>query len=154
MILVRMTSDMAGTSAFDTRADAGIGLADFRRTLDDFFKTPADFGVGELFRGCRLGAKAAEFGRGNSGFGLEGAVERAERLETGVERDGQDRHLGLARVRQRGDRLGEAVAVDEAGEVAMPEALVDQPPQPVFRDAQALGEHGDAEALLAINPLG
>src|SRR5690348_12740140 len=57
-------------------------------------------------------------GGGHAGMGLEGAVEGAERLKAGIERDGDDRHLGLGRIGERRHRLFEAVAVDEGVEVA------------------------------------
>jgi hypothetical protein len=49
-------------------------------------------------------AGAPEFGRGQTGIGLEGAIERPDRLESGVHGDGQHRHIALAQVGQR--RLG------------------------------------------------
>src|SRR5262249_47650142 len=43
---------------------------------------------------------AAEFRGRQPGAGLEGAVERSDRLEPGVQGDGQDRHVALARIRE------------------------------------------------------
>ena len=81
---------------------------------------------------------AAEIGRRQSGRGLEGAVERADRLESGVERDGQDRQRAASRVGERGARLVEPEGVDVGVEVAMAKALVDVAAQPVFRNTEPL----------------
>src|SRR5580692_7363113 len=60
---------------------------------------------------------AAEFAWGHAGICLERAVERTQRREPGIERDGEDRHPRLARIVQRGGGFREAVAIDIAAEI-------------------------------------
>jgi hypothetical protein len=63
---------------------------------------------------------------------LEGAIERADRSEAGVEGDRQDRNLGLAGIAQGGRGFRRTIAVDEGAEIAMAELAVDQTAQPIF----------------------
>jgi hypothetical protein len=44
--------------------------------------------------------------------GPEGAIERADRLEAGIEGDGQDRHSVLRRIGESGFRLSQPVAAN------------------------------------------
>src|SRR5882757_8755771 len=63
-------------------------LARCRIRLTEFSAGLADFQVAVFFRrrGLRPGeGVAAEFGRGQAGIGLEGAIERSDRLESGVQ---------------------------------------------------------------------
>ncbi len=93
----------------------------------------------------------AVFGRRHPGLGLEGAVERPQRLEAGIQRDGGDRHFGLRRIGQRRLCLFNPVIVQEDVEVAVAELLVDQPADPVFRNAEPGGERPDGDALMAVD---
>jgi len=54
------------------------------------------------------------------------------------------------RVCQGGFGVGDPVEIQETVEVAVAQSLVDQPPQPVLRHPQPLGEPGDGEAVLAV----
>ena len=69
---------------------------------------------------------------------LEGPIEGPDRAETGVERNRQDRHIGLGSVAQRGLGLSQTIAVDEGAEIAMAELLVDETAQPIFGDVELL----------------
>src|SRR4051794_9828117 len=109
-------------------------LARCRIRLTEFSTGLADFEIVVFFRGrgWRPGhGIAAEFGRGQAGIGLEGAIERSDRLESGVQGYCEHRHVALASIRQR--RLGfvEPVAVEKRIEVAIAETFVDGLPQPV-----------------------
>ena len=77
-------------------------------------------------RGHRHEGLPAKFARRHRRGGLEGAVEWTDRLEAGVDRDRQDRHVALAWIRQC--RLGvvEPVAIQKRAEVAMAEPLIDR----------------------------
>ena len=69
---------------------------------------------------------------------LEGPIEGPDRAEAGVERDRQDRHVGLGGIAQRGLGLGQAVAVDEGAEIAMAKLLVDETAQAIFGNVELL----------------
>ena len=70
--------------------------------------------------GRRAGIRSA-----SAGIGLEGAIERADRLEAGVHGDGQHRDVALAQVGKCGLGLVDPVAIEKRIEVAVAEALVD-----------------------------
>ena len=92
------------------------GLARSRIRLADFSTGLADFKVVVALRcsGLRLGEGVApKFGRRHAGISLEGAIERSDRLESGVHRDGQHLYVPLARVGQRGLGIVDAVAVED-----------------------------------------
>jgi hypothetical protein len=55
----------------------------------------------------------AILGRRHAGHRLEGAIERAERLEAGIYRNGDDGHLGLRGIGERGLGLLDPVVVEE-----------------------------------------
>src|SRR5262245_35703136 len=102
-------------------------------------------GIGQLF--------ASELGGRAAGGGLERAVERADRLEAGVQCDAQHRALAQGRISQRAARIVEPEAVDVGVEVAVAEPPVDQAAQLVFRYGQASREARDAEVFAAVDPL-
>src|ERR1700735_343952 len=97
--------------------------------------------------------RTPELAGGHAGLGLERAVEGAERLKTGIHRDGQDRNRLLRRVRKRRYRVAEPRAFQEVVEVAVSEAPVDEPAQAVFGDAELAGKAADRKPLLAIRPV-
>jgi hypothetical protein len=76
---------------------------------------------------------APKFGRRQPGIGLEGAIERPDRLESGVHGDGQHRDVALAQVGKCGLGLVDPVAIEKRIEVAVAEALVDDLSEPMFR---------------------
>src|SRR4051812_31374755 len=67
-----------------------ISLMETAKCLADFEILFCSQQLGRKRRGAM---KAAVFARGDPGDGLEGAVERAERLEAGIHRHGDHRHL-------------------------------------------------------------
>ena len=76
---------------------------------------------------------APPFRGGRAGGRAEGAVEGAERTVAQVEGDGGDGRARLCRIGQPGLGGVDPVAVDEVGEVAVAQALVDQPAQTMLR---------------------
>src|SRR5438477_10301315 len=76
---------------------------------------------------------SAEFGRGKPRVGLECAVERRKRLESGIQRDRQHGHVDLAGIGECRLRLSDAIAIEEGVEVAVTQPVVDEASQPVFR---------------------
>src|SRR5882757_10613924 len=87
---------------------------------------------------------------GHAGRHLEGAIERRERLKAGVEGDGEDRHARLNRIGECGSRFRQAVAVDEAAEIAVAEPTVDEPPEPIFGYRQSRGQHRNGQSIMAV----
>src|SRR5262249_54854077 len=85
--------------------------------------------------------------RCHPGRGLERAIEGRKRLKARVERDGENRHLHLCWVPKRSPCLGQAVAIDEAAEVAMSELPIDQLSESIFGDAKARAQVSDAQSL-------
>src|SRR6185437_11468989 len=108
----------------------GAILAEIRARWPEIAKHLADFwnrrGSGGLFRPAEL--EPAVVGRRHAGMRLEGAVEGAERLEAGIEGDGDHRHAGLARIAQRRHRVGQPVGIDEGAEIAVAQPVIDEAP--------------------------
>src|SRR6201994_3105060 len=100
---------------------------------------------------CRSGRERllpSIFGRRDAGLRLEGAIERPERLEPGVHRNGDDGYLDLRGIGERRLGLGDAVLVEEDVEVAIAEPLVDQSPQPVFGNREPGRERADGDVIV------
>jgi len=70
-----------------------------------------------------------------------------------VEGDGEDRHVRLDRIGERGSRFRQAVAVDEAAEIAVAEPPVDEPPEPVFGYREPRGQHRNGQSIMAVELL-
>src|SRR6185369_6183223 len=96
----------------------------------------------------RGGPEAAILARRDPCGRLEGAVERPERLEAGVHRDGDDGNLGLGGIGERGFRLLDPMVVEEGIEIAVAESLVDEASQPVLGNAE-LGRQGPDREIFA-----
>ena len=127
-------------------------LADFRARAGRILETASRFRNWRwlgAFRAIETGAPILR--RRQPGMRLEGPIERPDRAEAGVERDRQDRHLGLGGIAQRGLGLGQPIAVDEGAEIAMAELLVDQTAQPIFGNVELLRQRRDAQVRLAID---
>ena len=102
-------------------------------------KRLADSSIGRA-TGCISGHReTAEFGWGQIGRRLEGAVERPDRLETCVHGNCQHRDFYLFRVDQRCLGFPDPLMIEERIEIAITEALVDKLPQPVLRHAKLDG---------------
>src|SRR5258708_6049868 len=106
-------------------ADSSTRLADFQSVVPG----------GCISRHC----KAAEFGWGQICRGLEGAVERPDRLETCVHRNCQHRDFHLFGVDQRCLGFPDPEMIEKRIEIAVTEAFIDELPQPVFRYAKLGG---------------
>src|SRR5437870_13093863 len=102
---------------------AARGLAVFENRSDRRLKRLADSKICHLSQWVSRSdaslVETAVFGRRDAGGRLEGAIERAERLKTGIHRNGDDGDLGLCRVGQRRLGLLDPVVVEEDIEVAI-----------------------------------
>src|SRR5712671_3614326 len=89
----------------------------------------------------------------HAGRHLEGAIKRRERLKAGVEGDGEDRHVRLDWIGECGSRFRQAVAVDEAAEIAVAESLVDESPEPIFGYRKPCGQDRNVQPITAVKLL-
>jgi hypothetical protein len=122
-------SDHSGVGTFCLMS---VWLARRVRTAADSEKTSLNRRFFTCGGGKRLYPK---LGGRQAGLDLEGAIEGAERLESGIQRNGRDGHLPLAWIRQSLFGIGESPLIEIGAEVAMTELLVEQAAQFVFGDA-------------------